>query len=108
MPILQESEDNVKLTKNMKLTDKLTRAQQQEILQPLFGFEFINTNDDHYVLMDEEGDQFYGSPENCQFDFSTLGGIFSYTAHRAKNQGYADCQFAVRQVIGAQSNGIRK
>jgi len=82
------------------ITDKLTREQQQELLNTLFGFYFVNTNDDHWVLYDEEGHEFYGSNENCQFDFSTLAGIFSYTAHRAKNQGYSDCQFAMRKVLG--------
>lgn len=82
------------------ITDKLTREQQQELLNTLFGFDFVNTNDEHWVLYDEEGDEFYGSTENCQFDFSTLAGIFSYTAHRAKNQGYSDCQFAMRKVLG--------
>lgn len=82
------------------ITDKLTREQQQELLNTLFGFDFVNTNDDHWVLYDEEGDEFYGSNENCQFDFSTLAGIFSYTAYRAKNQGYSDCQFEMRKVLG--------
>lgn len=82
------------------ITDKLTIKQQQEILNTLFGFSFLNTNDDHWVLYDEDGNEFYGIFENCQFDFSTLAGIFSYTAHRAKNQGYLDCQHEIRKVLG--------
>ena len=70
------------------LTDKLTREQQNDILYTLFGFSLVNVDEDegkeHWVLYDEEGNEFYGSNENCQFDFSTLAGIFSYTAHRAK------------------------
>lgn len=83
----------------MLLTDKLTREQQQELLNTLFGFDFVNISDDHWVLYDEEGNEFYGNDKNCQFDFSTLAGIFSFTAYRAKNQGYSDCQYAIRKVL---------
>ena len=86
------------------LTKKLTRDEQNEILYTLFGFSLVNVDEDegkeHRVLYDEEGDEFYGSNENCQFDFSTLAGIFSYTAHMAKNQGYSDCQREMRKVLG--------
>jgi len=86
------------------LTDKLTREQQNDILYTLFGFSLVNVDEDegkeHWVLYDEEGYEFYGSNENCQFDFSTLAGIFSYTAHRAKNQGFSDCQYQIRKVLG--------
>lgn len=86
------------------ITKKLTIEEQNSILHDLFGFEFINVDEkeggEHWVLYDEEGYEFYGSNENCQFDFSTLAGIFSYTTHRAKNQGYSDCQYAVRKVLG--------
>lgn len=86
------------------LTDKLTIEQQNDILYTLFGFSLVNVDEDegkeHWVLYDEEGDEFYGSNENCQFDFSTLAGIFSYTAHRAKKQGFSDCQYQIRKVLG--------
>lgn len=86
------------------ITKKLTKEEQHEILNTLFGFNLENEavvdGDEHWVLYDEEGVEFYGSDANCQFDFSTLAGIFSYTAHRAKNQGYADCQYAMRKVLG--------
>lgn len=86
------------------ITKKLTREEQNSILNDLFGFVFVNESEtegeEHWVLYDEEGYEFYGSNENCQFDFSTLAGIFSYTAHRAKNQGYSDCQYAMRKVLG--------
>ena len=77
------------------LTKKLSKEEQSEILETLFGFRF---KDD--VLIDDNGYIFYGSNENCHFDFSTLAGIFSYTAHRSKNQGYSDCQYAMRKMIG--------
>jgi len=86
------------------LTKKLTKEEQSKILSELFGFSFINIEEDkgkeHWVLYDEEGYEFYGSNENCRFNFSTLAGIFSYTAYRAKNQGYSDCQRAIRKVLG--------
>ncbi len=86
------------------LTDKLTREQQNDILYTLFGFSLVNVDEDegkeHWILYDEEGNEFYGSNENCQFDFSTLAGIFSYTAHSAKKQGFSDCQYQIRKVLG--------
>lgn len=86
------------------LTKKLTKEEQSDILNTLFGFwwENIAENEEkeHWVLFDENGYEFYGSDENLQFDFSTLAGIFSYSTHRAKKQGYADCQYAMRKVLG--------
>lgn len=88
----------------MLLTRKLTNEEKKELLQTLFGFDLINVDEregsEHWVVYDEDGNEFYGSNENCRFDFSTLAGFFSYTAHRAKNQGYSDCQFAMRKVLG--------
>ena len=86
------------------ITRKLTIQEQDEILNDLFGFSYRNINDEnnapHWVLYDEEEYEFYGSDANSQFDFSTLAGIFAYTAHRAKNQGYSDCQYTMRKVLG--------
>lgn len=69
------------------LTKKLTREEQDSILEPLFGIRHEKCGEDHYVLYDEEGDEFYGRNANCQFDFSTLAGIFSYQAHLMKLKG---------------------
>lgn len=86
------------------IKNKLSIEEQNEILLTLFGFEYVNISEEnekpHHVLYDEEGYEFYGSNENCQFDFSTLEGIFSYAAHRAKNQGYFDCQNDLKKVLG--------
>lgn len=86
------------------LTKKLSKEEMQEILKVLFGFDYRNLSEDkekpHWVLFDEEGDEFYGNSYNCQFNFSTLREIFSYTAYRAKNQGYSDCQYQFRKLIG--------
>jgi len=86
------------------LTEKLTKEQQKELLQTLFGFDLINVDDseggEHFVVYDDEGYEFYGSDYNCQFDFSTLARFFIYTAHRAKNQGFADAQYKIRTALG--------
>ena len=103
--ILNIEKDSIFITENtMDLTTKLSIEEQNHFLQTLFGFELVNVSESteppHFVLYDEEGHEFYGTNENCRFDFSTLAGIFSYTAHRAKNQGYSDCQYAMRKVLG--------
>ena len=86
------------------LTKKLTIEEQQDILSTLFGFNLDdNDGDKHFMLYDEEGCEFYGSDKNCQFDFSTLAGIFSYTAYRAKNQGYSEAQLNIRKALGVFS-----
>lgn len=82
------------------LTRKLTISQQQDLLSTLFGFDYVNVGNGQMVLYDEDGNEFYGCTEHCQFDFSTLAGIFSYTAYRAKNQGYSDSQFNIRKALG--------
>ena len=89
----------------MDLTSKLSFSEQNHFIKTLFGFEIINVSSEpdlkpHFVVYDDEGNEFYGADSNCQFDFSTLAGIFSYTAHRAKNQGYSDAQYAMRKAIG--------
>lgn len=77
------------------ITKKLTREEQSEILEVLFGFSF-----DDDVLIDDDGEEFYSIPMNCQFDFSTLSGIFSYVAHRSKEQGFKDCQYQIKKALG--------
>lgn len=86
------------------ITRKLTKEEQNNILGVLFRFVFVNIDEnegkEHWVLYDEDGNEFYAKNENCRFNFSTLAGIFAYTAHRAKEQGYSDCQYAMRKVLG--------
>jgi len=90
------------------LKKKLTIEEQREILGSLFGFDIINKsypneNDEenpHYIIYDEEGYEFYGNDKNLSFTLTTLEGIFAYTAHRAKEQGYADAQYNIRKALG--------
>lgn len=88
------------ITKSQKLTIK----EQKRILSYLFKFSYekiINCiGEEQLILFDEEGWEFYESSENSQFNFSTLAGIFSYIAYRAKKEGYADCQKAMKKAIG--------
>lgn len=84
----------------MILTKKLTQEEQQDLVQTLFGFNFEDVGEGHMVLMDEEGFEFYGNNNTSQFDFSTLAGVFSYTAHRAKIQGFEDAQYKIRKALG--------
>ncbi len=82
----------------------LTIGEQDTFLSELFGYDFIDISDPgqppHYVLYDENGDEFYGTKENEQFDFSTLPGIFSYIAYRAKQEGYLNAQSDMRKALG--------
>jgi hypothetical protein len=86
------------------ITEKLTIEQQHEILNALFGFNYEeNTSEDRvedFTLYDERGNEFYNDSLNCNFNFSTLAGIFSYVAYRAKIDGYEECQFKMRKLIG--------
>lgn len=88
----------------MDLTTELTIEEQNYFLNNLFGFELINVSEGnekpHYVLYDDDGCEFYGTQDNCQFNFSTLMGMFSYMAYKFKNQGYSDCQYDLRKVLG--------
>jgi hypothetical protein len=89
------------------IKDKLTIEQQNEILGSLFGFELVNISDkgekEHWVLYDDDGNEFYGTDSNCQFDFSTLAGIFSYTAHVAEERGFAECQFKIKSLLNIKN-----
>lgn len=82
------------------ITNELTKEERRAILRDLFGFSFEKTENDHWVLYDDEGNEFYATQSNCQFDFSTLSGIFSYNAHIATRRGYLTCQNEMRKVLG--------
>lgn len=87
--------------RTISLTTPLTVAEKQELFPNLFGFNFTDeTFEGHFVLYDDDGYEFYGFDKNLQFKFITLADFFSYTAHLAKLQGYADAQYAIRKAMG--------
>lgn len=87
----------------LTLRTKLSTKEQHSILNALFGFYFINVDEDGgewWVLHDEYGNEFYGENSNDKFDFTTLEGIFAYATNRAKEQGFEDAQYTMRKALG--------
>lgn len=85
----------------VNLTRKLKREEQKDLLYTLFGFNLEDfEGDGHYVLYDEEGYEFFATNANCKFNFDTLGGIFGYAAHVAKDKGIFETKHEIRKVLG--------
>jgi hypothetical protein len=85
------------------LSTELTIELQKEILDKMFGFTLVDESDGgepHYVVYDEDGNEFYGSNENCEYDLSTFGGIIRYAEDRGYKMGYLSCQMDMRKVLG--------
>ena len=87
------------------LLRKLTIKEQSELLDHLFDFSFVNVNEGTahepcLVLFDSYENEFYETRSNCQFDFSTLSGIFSYLAHISKIKGAIDKQLEIKKALG--------
>lgn len=85
------------------VTAELPIELQKEILEQMFGFYLVDQSDGrepHYVVYDEDGNEFYGSDENCKYDLSTLGGIIRYAEYRGYKMGYLSCQMDMRKVLG--------
>lgn len=94
------------ISQTAMLNDELATEQKKELLKELFGFELVNVNaeegGEHWVIYDNEGDEFYGNKANLQFNFDTLSDFFRYTAHKAESHGYWSCQAAMRKVLGIE------
>lgn len=93
-------------SKKSLLKELLTIEKQEDILGSLFGFHFHNHRNgrqDHFVLYNEEGEEFYGNQENCKWNFSTLEGIFAYAAHQSEERGLYKAQRDIRKCLGIQS-----
>ena len=90
------------------LNKQLTHEEKKTLLNELLGFELINVdkdnNGEHWVIYDEEGMEFYGSDENWQFNFSTLGGIIHYIKFQSKKQGYFQAQYDIKKALGIYQN----
>jgi hypothetical protein len=87
------------------LKRKLTIEEQNAILQPLFGLEFIDISEKgvdqkpNFVLFDCDMEEFYAFDKNLKFDFSTLEGIFKYARYLGNVEGYGHCQFDFNSVL---------
>ena len=77
------------------LNKQLTQEEKSDLLYHLFGFTY-----DDYVLLDEDGNDFYGYVDNSQFDFSTLGGIINYVKILSKKEGYIQAQNDIKKALG--------
>jgi hypothetical protein len=85
------------------ITTELTIELQKEILDQMFGFTIVDESDGgepHYVVYDEDGNEFYGSNENCKYDLSKFEGIIRYAENRGFRMGYFSCQMDMRKVLG--------
>lgn len=88
------------------LDGTLTVEQRNSIIRPLFGFEYYNElwqepeKDPFYILLDDEGNEFYGNDANTNHDFTTLRGIIKYATEKAKEDGYFNCQWDIKKVLG--------
>jgi len=77
------------------LNRQLTHEEKSDLLYHLFGFTY-----DDYVLLDEDGNDFYGYVDNSQFDFSTLGGIINYVKILSEKEGYIQAQINIKKALG--------
>ena len=93
-----------KLNNKKMIKQELAFEQQEEILREMFGFNVVDESlegqEPHYVVYDEEGNEFYGRNENCKYDLSTISGIIRYAEHRGEKTGYWRCQNDIRKVLG--------
>lgn len=88
------------------IVQELTIEQQNQILSEMFGFSIIDESlegeEPSYVVYDEDGNEFYGSNENCKYDLSTIGGIIRYAEDRGEKTGYLRCQADIRKALGVK------
>lgn len=95
--------NETKISNDNLLTRELTIEEQKLLLSELFGFDCVNIGDEknpHYIIYDDEGNEFYGSNENLKFSFTTLNSFFMYAKHIAKNSGYYEAQQQMRLALG--------
>lgn len=77
------------------LNRQLTHEEKSELLYELFGFTY-----DDDVLIDDDGNEFYGCDDNLKFDFSTLGGIINYVKILSEKEGYIQAQINIKKALG--------
>ena len=76
-------------------TRKLTQTEQESILLSLFGLRF---DDEH--LVDENGMSFYSIRDNCQYDLTTIKGIFAYHRDVFEMKGRIENQNKIKAALG--------
>lgn len=81
------------------LNKQLTHEDKSDLLYHLFGFTY-----DDDVLIDDDGNEFYGYVDNSEFNFSTLGGIINYVKILSKKEGYIQAQSDIKKALGIFSN----
>lgn len=77
------------------LNKQLTQEEKSDLLYHLFGFTY-----DDDVLLDDDGNDFYGCDDNSKFDFSTLGGIINYIKILSEKDGYIQAQNNIKKALG--------
>ena len=77
------------------LNKQLTHEEKSELLYHLFGFTY-----DDDVLLDDDGNEFYGCDDNLKFDFSTLEGIINYVKILSEKEGYIQAQINIKKALG--------
>lgn len=73
------------------------------ILEHLFNFTVRNVNpqndEPHYVIFDDEGDEFYGGEIDSDFNLYCLDGIFKYLAHVNKMKGQSEIRLKFKALL---------
>lgn len=86
------------------LNRKLTREERAELLEELYGFSLVNDAEPnqkpHDIIYDDDGMEFYGKDENCQFDLETLADFFKYSRHLAESAGVRKSQWEIKKALG--------
>lgn len=83
----------------MNIDKKLTPDEQSQILEALLGFQI-----DDGVILDDDGEEFYGNTRNRDVDLTTLRGICMYIRNReyerGQQHGAAKVQRRIKTALG--------
>ena len=76
-------------------TRKLSPVEQSQVLGDCLGFSIEDG-----VVLDEEGDEFYGWDRNDKYDMDTLKGIVKYVSDQKIEQGQDQARYAIKKALG--------
>jgi hypothetical protein len=79
--------------KNNILNKELS-AEEQELILNHLGMSIIDG-----VIYDDDGDEFYGNPQNDKYSFETIEGVFLYIKERNYAYGYSSGAFGVKHAL---------